>query len=41
MRGATEFLATIDARELALMEAIFAGSRDPFPEAADMPRRGA
>jgi hypothetical protein len=32
MRGATEFLATIQERETALMNAIFAGERAPFPE---------
>ena len=32
MHGADEFLATIEARESALMEAIFAGNRAPFPD---------
>ncbi len=32
MHGAGDFLATIDARERALMEAIFAGATAPFPE---------
>jgi hypothetical protein len=32
MRGAGEFLATIEARETALVEAIFAGDRAPFTE---------
>jgi hypothetical protein len=32
MRGASEFLATIEVRETALMDAIFAGDRAPFPE---------
>jgi len=32
MNGAAEFLATIDAREKALMEAIFAGETAPFPD---------
>jgi hypothetical protein len=32
MRGASEFLATIEARETALMNAIFAGDRAPFPQ---------
>ena len=32
MRGAGEFLATVEARETALFEAIFAGDRAPFPE---------
>jgi hypothetical protein len=32
MRGATEFLATIDRRERDLMEAIFAGATAPFPD---------
>lgn len=32
MRGATEFLETIDTRETALMNAIFAGSDAPFPD---------
>jgi hypothetical protein len=32
MRGATEFLATIDRRERALMDAIFAGDEAPFPD---------
>ena len=32
MHGATEFLATIDRRERALMEEIFAGATAPFPE---------
>ncbi len=35
MQGATEFLATIDSRETALMNAILAGSDAPFPD----PRR--
>ena len=39
MRGATEFLDTIDARESALMNAIFAGDDAPFrdPRAASTP----
>jgi hypothetical protein len=32
MHGANEFLATIEARETALANAIFAGDRTPFPE---------
>jgi hypothetical protein len=32
MSGASEFLATIETRETALMNAIFAGDRAPFPE---------
>ena len=32
MRGADEFLATIAARESALMESIFAGETAPFPD---------
>lgn len=32
MRGAAEFLATVRTRETALMEAIFAGDRAPFPD---------
>lgn len=32
MGGAGEFLATIESRETALMNAIFAGERAPFPE---------
>lgn len=32
MRGAAEFLATIDQRERALMDAIFAGDTAPFPD---------
>jgi hypothetical protein len=32
MRGASEFLAIIEARETALMIAIFSGDRAPFPE---------
>ena len=32
MRGAGEFLAVIETRETALMKAIFAGDRAPFPE---------
>ena len=32
MRGAKEFLATVRARETALMDAIFAGERAPFAE---------
>ena len=32
MNGAAEFLATIDRRERALMEAIFAGDDAPFPD---------
>ena len=32
MNGASEFLATIETRETALMNAIFAGERAPFPE---------
>jgi hypothetical protein len=32
MRGAGEFLATVESRELELMNAIFAGDNAPFPE---------
>jgi hypothetical protein len=32
MRGADEFIATVEARETALMNAIFNGDRAPFPE---------
>jgi hypothetical protein len=32
MKGAGAFLATVEARETALMKAIFAGDRAPFPE---------
>lgn len=32
MHGADEFLATVDARETALMEAIFSGNATPFPD---------
>ncbi|MDQ2962889.1 MAG: hypothetical protein M3R31_06970 [Pseudomonadota bacterium] len=32
MRGADEFLATVETRETALMNAIFDGDRAPFPE---------
>jgi hypothetical protein len=32
MRGATEFLATIDARESRIYAAIVGGSNDPFPD---------
>ena len=32
MHGAAEFLATVETRETALMNAIFAGDRAPFPE---------
>lgn len=32
MRGADQFLATVKARETALMDAIFAGDRAPFPD---------
>jgi hypothetical protein len=32
MRGAAEFLTTVHTRETALMDAIFAGERAPFPE---------
>jgi len=32
MHGADDFLATIETRETALMNAIFAGERAPFPE---------
>ena len=32
MRGAGEFLVTVEARETALASAIFAGDRAPFPE---------
>jgi hypothetical protein len=32
MHGADEFLATVETRETALMDAIFAGDRAPFPE---------
>ena len=32
MRGAGEFLTVIEARETALMNAIFAGDRAPFPQ---------
>jgi hypothetical protein len=35
MHGATEFLATIDRRERALMDAIFAGADAPFPDPLD------
>jgi hypothetical protein len=34
MHGATEFLATIDRRERAILAAIFAGDDAPFPEPA-------
>jgi hypothetical protein len=34
MRGADEFLAIVEARETALMNAILAGDRAPFPEPA-------
>lgn len=37
MRGATEFLATIDRRERELMNAIFAGASAPFPEPGERP----
>jgi hypothetical protein len=32
MRGADEFLATVESRETALMNAIFSGDNQPFPE---------
>jgi hypothetical protein len=32
MHGASEFLATVEARETALASAIFAGDRAPFTE---------
>jgi hypothetical protein len=32
MRGADEFLATIQARESAILEAIADGAYDPFPD---------
>ena len=32
MGGADEFLATVESRETALMNAIFAGNNHPFPE---------
>ena len=32
LQGATEFLATIDRRERAILDAIFAGDDAPFPE---------
>jgi hypothetical protein len=32
MGGADEFLATVETRETALMNAIFDGDRAPFPE---------
>ncbi len=32
MRGAVEFLATIESRETALHEAIIGGANDPFPD---------
>jgi hypothetical protein len=32
MRGAGDFLITVQTRETALMDAIFAGERTPFPE---------
>jgi hypothetical protein len=32
MRGAGEFLAVVETRETALMNAIFAADRAPFPE---------
>ena len=35
MRGASDFLGTIDARETALMNAIFAGNDAPFPDPMD------
>jgi len=35
MRGATELLATIYARETALMQAIFSGDLAPFPPPLD------
>jgi hypothetical protein len=41
MNGAEEFLATIDARETAILEAIVGGSQDPFPEPMDVPQANA
>jgi hypothetical protein len=32
MRGAGEFLAAVETRETALMNAIYTGDRTPFPE---------
>jgi hypothetical protein len=32
MNGAREFLAVIEARETAVMQAIFAGDHAPFPD---------
>ena len=32
MRGADEFLATVESRELELVNAIFAGDNEPFPD---------
>jgi len=32
MNGADDFLATIEARETAILEAIAAGAKDPFPD---------
>ena len=32
MRGAAEFLATVESRELELVNAIFAGDNEPFPD---------
>jgi hypothetical protein len=37
MRSATEFLATIETRETALLDAIMGGSNDPFPDPLDNP----
>jgi hypothetical protein len=36
MHGAAEFLATIQVRETAVMNAIFAGEREPFPDPASL-----
>jgi hypothetical protein len=35
MGGASEFLATIETRETALLDAIMGGSNDPFPDPLD------
>jgi len=37
--GAKEFLATIDRRERAILDAIFKGDEAPFPE-PEMPSQG-
>ena len=41
LQGAKEFLATIDRRERAILDAIFSGDEAPFPEPEMPPQRAA